>query len=56
MDTATAVALLGIAIAVIFGLIGVRAVRKNRLRQQQDTRTGSTAIQSGHDTNIGSRK
>ena len=56
MDTATPAVLFGIAIAVIFGLIGVRAVRKNRLRQQQDTRTGSTAIQSGHDTNIQGRE
>jgi hypothetical protein len=56
MDTATGIALLGVAVAVIFGVVGMRAVRKRQMRQQQSAKEGSTAIQSGRDTKVGGER
>jgi hypothetical protein len=47
--------LLGIAISVVFGIIGVRSVRKYQQSQKQKVTKGSIGIQSGRDSNIGSK-
>ena len=46
-------AILGIAIAVIFGAIGVKALRNLTHTQTQKVSSGGKAIQSGRDTKIG---
>ena len=46
-------AVLGIALAVFFGVIGIRAVTKHK--QKQVVKGNSSVIQSGRDTKIGSK-
>jgi threonine/homoserine/homoserine lactone efflux protein len=46
------IAVIGLAVAIYFG---VRAVQK-KLTQRQTTRSRSTAIQSGRDTQITNKK
>ena len=50
MSTDLIVALIGIALTVFFGFLGLRALKKQR--QKQVTKGGAIAIQSGRDTNI----
>jgi hypothetical protein len=56
MDANIGLALLGLAVTVIFGLIGARAARKRKQNQRQNAERGSNAIQSGRDTNIGNKQ
>jgi hypothetical protein len=50
MSIEQGLAVLGIVIAVLFGLLAAKKVR--RLRQSQKVGKGASAIQSGRDTNL----
>jgi hypothetical protein len=45
-------AVLGIALTIFFGIRGLRSMRRNRVTQRQSAQGGSSAIQSGRDTNV----
>jgi uncharacterized membrane protein YeaQ/YmgE (transglycosylase-associated protein family) len=52
------ISVFGIIITIIFGVIGAvvgKFIRKWRLEQRQNVGRDGIAIQSGRDTNIGSR-
>lgn len=53
--TGVLIGILGVALTVIFGVIGMRAISKNKHSQKQTTKHGSTSVQSGRDTNIDQR-
>lgn len=54
MDYGILLSVVGILVAVFFGVLGVRAVTKNirSSSQNQKVSKGSIAIQSGRDTKI----
>lgn len=56
MSIEIVLAVLGIALTVVFGFFGLRAVMRKKLSQRQKAGKGSVAIQSGRDTNIGDQK
>jgi hypothetical protein len=58
MDLGVLLGIVGLVLTVFFGVIGIRAVTKNirSNSQKQKAGKGSTAIQSGRDTNINSGK
>lgn len=53
MSTDTALAVAGIALTIIFGIWGGKAIKERRNKQSQKATNGSIAIQSGRDTKIG---
>ena len=56
MSVELLLAVVGVALTVVFGFFGLRAIKRKKLSQQQKVGKGSVAIQSGRDTNIGDRK
>lgn len=52
MDIDLVLTILGLLLAVFFGVLGVRAGIR-WFKQRQVVKSGSTAIQSGRDTRIG---
>ena len=53
MDTETILSILGILLTILFGFIGLRAIKKSY--QKQTAKNGSIAIQSGIDSIIGKK-
>jgi hypothetical protein len=49
-------AILGIAISVFFGVVGLQTVKKRKISQKQKTGNNSVNIQSGRDTRVGKLK
>lgn len=50
MSIDTIIGILGLAISILFGVFGMRALKNKKIKQQQKVKLGSVGIQSGRDT------